>query len=215
MAEPKKPPGKSLGDDSGEMDVIKDIFGSDEPTGGTTDIFASDIFAADPFATAPAEAPEPKPEPNPPAKPPTPAKAAPASAGIKVVTDADLKQLLDKPPAPSPAKPKPAPLPKKAPAPAAPAKPLPAPEPESLEFQAVAEDLLAVGAAKKGAGLEEVAHELEGLEPMGDDFMSIQEMKKLFGNVNAIIEAIPRLCQRIDRLEEALSKAGLLKPGKK
>jgi hypothetical protein len=45
--------------------------------------------------------------------------------------------------------------------------------------------------------------------------MSIEEMKKLFGNVNAMMEAIQRLCQRIDRLEEALSKAGLLKPEKK
>lgn len=222
MEEKKKPLAHGLGDDSGEMDVIKDIFAGDEPTGGTTDIFASDIFAADPFATALEKAPEPKPEPKPQAKPP-----APAPKGIKVVTDADFKQLMDVSPAPSAPQPKPAPPAKPAPAPAAakpkpgpaPAKPAPAPapaaEPESLDFQAVAEDLKAVGAAKKGAGLEQVAHELEDLEPMGDDFMSIKEMKKLFGNVNAIMEAIQRLCQRIDRLEEALAKAGLLKPEKK
>jgi hypothetical protein len=241
MEQKKKPLSHNLGDDSGEMDVIKDIFAGDEPTGGTTDIFASDIFAIDPFAPAPAKAPEPKPEPKPQAKPPAlapaktqpaPAKAAPAPAktqpapkGIKVVTDADFKQLLDVSPAPLPAKPKPAAPAKPAPAPAAakpkpapaPAKPAPAPavEPESLEFQAVAEDLVAVSAAKKGAALEQIAHELEDLEPMGDDFMSIEEMKKLFGNVNAMMEAIQRLCQRIDRLEEALAKAGLLKPEKK
>lgn len=229
MEEKKKPPAHGLGDDSGEMDVIKDIFAGDEPTGGTTDIFASDIFAADPFATALEKAPEPKPEPKPKAKPPAPApaKTQPAPKGIKVVTDADFKQLMDVSPAPSAPQPKPAPPAKPAPAPAAakpkpgpaPAKPAPAPapavEPESLEFQAVAEDLVAVGAAKKGAGLEQVAHELEDLEPMGNDFMSIEEMKKLFGNVNAIMEAIQRLCKRIDRLEEALAKAGLLKPEKK
>ena len=249
MDEKKKKLTHSLGDDSGEMEVIKDIFSSPEPTGGSSDIFASDLFTADPFAPAP------KPE-------PAPVPAQPVKEQIKVVTNEDFQALMqdttspgipapvpappERPPAspplgarvpspapsPRPAPPKPAPAAPPAPAPkrAAPPKPAPVAAPaaktpavspsrveplEDIVLQAVAEDYHAVGAAKKGAALEQVAHELEGLEPMGDDFMSIEEMKKLFGNVNAIMESIPRVCKRLDRLEEALAKAGLLKPEKK
>ena len=260
MDEKKKKLTQSLGDDSGEMEVLKDIFSSPEPDGASADIFSSDLFNVDPFAPAPAPpAPPlgarvptpapPKAEPAAALPPPAPAPAPPVKEQIKVVTNQDFEQLLQdqtspgipapKPqPAPEPAKVAPAkaapPLGERVPSPAPaplPGKvaPKPAPAPakapaatarleeflEDIVLQAVAEDYHAVGAAKKGAALEQVAHELEGLQPMGNDFMSIEEMKKLFGNVNAILESIPRLCKRLDRLEEALAKAGLLGPEKK
>lgn len=210
MAEKKKPSLSGLGDDSGEMEVIKEIFSSEEPTGGTTDIFASDLFAADPFALA--NPPEPKPEPKPTPRPPQTAspQAPSAPSGIKVVTDEDLKQLLTPSPAvPPPAKPQPVPEPKTSPPRA------PAAEPESLDFQPVAEDFVAVGAAKTGPALEEVAQELEGLEPMGDDFMSIAEMKKLFQNVNQLIDTVQKFSRRLDEMEKALFDIGAIKANRK
>jgi hypothetical protein len=241
MDEKKKKLTQSLGDDSGEMDVIKDIFSSPEPDGAGADIFSSDLFKTDPFAPPPAPPLGARvPTPAPPK--PAPAPVQPVKEQIKVVTNQDFEQLLqdqNSPGIPAPAKPAPAkatpPLGARVPTPApapAPAKPAPAkaapplgarpasagspapPKEETLDdmvLQAVAEDYHAVGAAKKGAALAEVAHELEGLEPMRDNFMSIEELKKLFRNTNNLIEAVQNLNRRLEQIEKALTALGALK----
>lgn len=77
-----------------EMDVIKDLFGQQQPEAATVEVFSQDLFS------------EPAPKPQPPAAKPAPAPsppAGPASAlgyqpkaedDIKVVTDQDLVDLF-------------------------------------------------------------------------------------------------------------------------
>lgn len=106
-------------DSSGEMDVIKGIFGKEEPLISTSDsVFSEDLFGgpekkdeaatqADAASTTPPEEPsaspqeEPAPETDEEAskEPDTPFAPEPAQAkagdSIKVVTDDDLRQLFD------------------------------------------------------------------------------------------------------------------------
>jgi len=80
---------------------------------------------------------------------------------------------------------------------------------EELEEKAEVGDMTAVAAGKKGDLLEQTEHLVHQLEPSSEDFMSVDELKKLFNNVNLLIRLMRSLSERIDKMEEDIEKLKL------
>jgi hypothetical protein len=77
---------------------------------------------------------------------------------------------------------------------------------DRLETAAVVGDMTAVAAGKKGSLLEQTESLMSKLEPTGDDFLSVDEMRKLFINVNTLADLVCESAKRIDELEKKLEQ---------
>lgn len=80
---------------------------------------------------------------------------------------------------------------------------------EHLEDVAQVGDFAAVAAAKKGEMLKSAEDKLSELEHAEGDFMNVDELKKLFDNVNLLIQWVKETSERLEKLErkvEALAK---------
>lgn len=77
---------------------------------------------------------------------------------------------------------------------------------EQIETRAQVGEMTSVPTAKKGEALERTAEMLSDLEPAGGDMMSVDELKKLFHNVNILIEWAREAMERLDRLERMIEK---------
>lgn len=77
---------------------------------------------------------------------------------------------------------------------------------EKLEVKAEVGEISSVQAALEKEKLEWTQEQLKKLTKMGDDFMNTLELKKLFQNVNIMIELLKKLNARIDELEKRLEK---------
>ncbi len=86
----------SLGDDSGEMDVIKDVFSSEEPGESSTDVFSQALFKSE-EPEGSQEKPEPVPATEDEKPSPVEEKKEDVSgkSSVHVVTDQDLEQMFD------------------------------------------------------------------------------------------------------------------------
>jgi len=73
---------------------------------------------------------------------------------------------------------------------------------EKIEQNAEVGAFHAVAAGKKGQLLEQTEKLMEQLEPVGDDFMSTDELRKLFNNVNLLMDISRENSERIARLEQ-------------
>ncbi|MFO8057377.1 MAG: hypothetical protein R6V10_08790, partial [bacterium] len=80
---------------------------------------------------------------------------------------------------------------------------------EHLEDMAEVGEFAAVAAAKKGEMLKSAEDKLSELEHAEGDFMNVDELKKLFDNVNLLIQWVKETSERLEKLEkkvEALEK---------
>jgi hypothetical protein len=209
-----------LGDDSGEMDVIKDVFSSPGPGEETADIFSKALFDSGKQAeTEPVE----KKEEEPSKEEPVSAETEPSEEStVHVVTDQDLKGMFEEPakdeqPGQEEAKED---------------KPLPFERPpeesreaaeaaeegsaeeviEEIEERAESGEIKPVEAPRIGPALERIKNQIESLETMGGDFMSTGELKKLFRNVNIMITLIQEVMHQLEVMEKNMIEKGLLKP---
>jgi hypothetical protein len=91
-------------------------------------------------------------------------------------------------------------------------KPEPAPEPsleeekdvEELDLNIETGELKTVAAPKEEEKLEETEASLTQLEKMGGDLLSVAEIKKLFKNMNTMIDLLTLAMVRLDSLEKKL-----------
>jgi len=236
-------------DSSGEMDIIKQAFGTEEPVAGeTADVFSVDLFGGQQDQAGEQEAEQAPPQTDKPGQ-----EQQAESPGVKIVTDDDLKHLFEKsspgsgtPPAP-PARAMASPPAGEQPASAAgdvgpvpeevseigldqavadrPSRPAgegivdsrdevtselsdisPDEVVEQLETRARAGDMTAVGAAKKGEQLKRTEELISKLEPAGEDLMKVEELKKLFRNVDLLINWAKEMTERIERMEQKLDE---------
>jgi len=120
-------------------------------------------------------------------------------------------------PAPAPARKTAEPL-KKAAAPAPAKKPAPA-EPgleeqkgvEELDLNIETGELKSYAAAKEDGQLDETEASLTQLEKMGGDLLSVAEVRKLFRNMNTMIDLLTLAMVRLDAMERKLQEKGFLK----
>jgi hypothetical protein len=64
----------------------------------------------------------------------------------------------------------------------------------------------AVVAGKKGKLLEATRTLIDQLEPAGADLMNVDELKKLFHNVDVLIGLARQLSERLDRIEDRMAE---------
>lgn len=83
---------------------------------------------------------------------------------------------------------------------------------EQIESKAQVGDMTTVAAGMSGDLLKHTAELIQKLDPSGGDFMSVSELKKLFSNVNVLIQLAEESSERLSRLEKELEK--LKKGGK-
>jgi hypothetical protein len=75
---------------------------------------------------------------------------------------------------------------------------------DQLETSAVVGEMTAVAAGKKGELLEKTRDLIGNLEPASGDYMKVEELTKLFNNVNVLIDLAGKLAERLDELEDRL-----------
>ena len=81
---------------------------------------------------------------------------------------------------------------------------------DELESEIEVGELKKVAAPREQGKLDETRRALAQLEKMGEDFMSTDELKKLFQNVNLMIDLLHQAVSRLERLEQKLKEMGLL-----
>jgi len=81
---------------------------------------------------------------------------------------------------------------------------------EDLELEIEAGDFKSVAVAREEEKLAQTQTSMAQLEKMGGDLLSTKEIKKLFQNVNIIIDLLYEMEERIKRLERALKDKGVL-----
>jgi len=81
---------------------------------------------------------------------------------------------------------------------------------EDLEMEIEAGDFKSVAVAPEEEKLAQTQTSMAQLEKMGGDLLSTKEIKKLFQNVNIIIDLLYEMEERIKRLERALKDKGIL-----
>ncbi len=199
MSEKQKKPGAPS-----EQDLIKSALATDLDE-STVDIFGQDLFS----------------ESSPNKEPPVEKKPAESELKPEVVEEIKLSSSghhavsapVAEEEAPAwerPVEEKPKPV--ATPAPKAPPieKPAPAAEvPVNTEFKLEAGEMAAVTAVKEEDKIDQTGEILLQLEKMGDDFLSAAEMKKLFSNVNLMIDLINKALRRLDQLERKLKDKGI------
>ncbi len=79
---------------------------------------------------------------------------------------------------------------------------------DNLEEEARVGDFAAVAAAKKGEMLKATEDKLSALEPAECDFMSVDELRKLFDNVNLLVQWVKETSERIAKLEKKVEELG-------
>lgn len=77
---------------------------------------------------------------------------------------------------------------------------------DQLETRAQVGEMTAVAAGKKGQLLERTRELMSGLEPAGQDMMSVEELRKLFNNVNILVQLAQETAERVDQLEDLVLK---------
>ncbi|HUT55650.1 MAG TPA: hypothetical protein VM658_19830 [bacterium] len=85
---------------------------------------------------------------------------------------------------------------------------------EQIETRAKVGEMTMAPAAKKGDALQKTALALSGLAPIGDDFMSVDELKKLFSNVSILTDWAQEAAERIERIELKLGELAKAKGNK-
>jgi hypothetical protein len=223
-----------IGDDSGEMDVIKDVFTSEGPGESSTDVFSQALFKSKgPEVTKEQAEPEPGPaaEEEKPAPKEEEEEKVSGDSSVHVITDQDLKQMFDESgaepePSEKPEKTEELPWEKEPPTHEALEKEAaeeedqgaPAPEEsleevvEDIEERAKAGEMKPVEAPRVGPALERIKNQIEALETMGGGFMSTSELKKLFRNVNIMITLIQEVMHQLEVMEKSMIEQGLIKP---
>lgn len=229
-----------LGDDSGEMDIIKDVFSADKPEPDSSDVFSKSLFET----TKEPESTDKEPEPETPEKEPVTESSAVTEevekdkaeksddSSVHVVTDQDLKAMFEdgakekagkgkeKEKTETPPRPQ-KPGPRKKPEPEVDEQEitqvsLPASSAEDLvekmEDRAESGEIKPVEAPRKGPALERIKNQIDSLETMGGDFMSTTELKKLFRNVNIMITLIQDVMHQLEVMEKNMIDKGLLDP---
>ena len=168
-----------------EQDLIKKALSIDlEET--TVDIFREDLFGE--------KSREQKPQEKAPLKEPAPQGQEPGEAEQKPTRETPVQE-------PAPQK---APEEEKADA---------VEENLGLELEDIdikAGELQSLAVAREEEKLDQTRKALAQLEKMGEDFMSTEELKKLFQNVNLIIDLLHQAVARLERLEQKLKEMGLL-----
>ena len=168
-----------------EQDLIKKALSINlEET--TVDIFREDLFGE--------KSREPKPQEKAPLKEPAPQEQKPKEAEQKPSWETPVQE-------PAPQK---APEEEKADA---------VEEDLGLELEDIdikAGELQSLAVAREEEKLDQTRKALAQLEKMGEDFMSTEELKKLFQNVNLIIDLLHQAVARLERLEQKLKEMGLL-----
>lgn len=77
---------------------------------------------------------------------------------------------------------------------------------DQLELRAEVGEMTAVAAGKKGQLLERTAVLISSLEPAGEDLMSVAELRKLFKNMDLLIQIIKETNERLSALERRLGE---------
>jgi len=80
-----------------------------------------------------------------------------------------------------------------------------------IEIKLETGELKSFAAAKEPDKLDETEESLTQLEKMTGDFMSITEVKKLFKNMNLMIDMLNEFLVRLERMERKLKEKGILK----
>jgi len=167
-----------------EQDLIKKALSIDlEET--TVDIFREDLFGE--------KTRKQKPQEKAPLKEPAPQEQEPEEAEHKPSWETPVQE----------------PAPRKAPEEEADA----VEENLGLELEDIdikAGELQSLVASREEEKLDQTRKALAQLEKMGEDFMSTEELKKLFQNVNLIIDLLYQAVARLERLEQKLKEMGLL-----
>jgi hypothetical protein len=233
MNEEKKKKGKDfsdLGDDSGEMDVIKDVFSSAGPEDSSSDIFSTALFDAQKQ-----EEPEPAKEEEKPAPveddkgEPTEEEKPAEESSVHVVTDQDLKSMFDEGEGEEvPGKPEhegalpfekaPDDAPEEESAAEDEADEGPVPEKDleevidHIEEEAQSGEIKPVEAGMKETAIDRIKKQIESLETLSGDFMSTKELKKLFQNFNIMIALIQEVMHQLEVVEKKMIEKGLLDP---
>jgi hypothetical protein len=190
-----------------EQELIKSALNSDLDE-SSVDIFAQDLFAPPKPEIKEAAPPEPAPEPLPEGKKPEkkavseeppdqPEKEDRKKAGYEkpAVTG---KKAQDQKPAPCLEDSSPGELREEK-------------NVEELDLNIETGELKSLAASKGEEELDETEESLTQLEKMTDDFMSVNEMKKLYKNMNLMIDMLNLFMVRLDALERKLKAQGVLK----
>jgi len=200
-----------------EQDLIKSALSTDLDE-STVDIFAQDLFAPAEPKKEKAQAPEPKPV----APEPKPAEAE--ELGPSLSRQDEVKpEPAEKIETTEPERVKPELSWEKPPAGqtgeqtrlSASAKSAPTPKPRQksapeMDLKIEAGEFHSVAAVKEEEKVDQTGEILSQLEKMGEDYLSSQEMKKLFQNVNLMIDLINKALVRMEQLERKLKEKGIL-----
>jgi hypothetical protein len=82
---------------------------------------------------------------------------------------------------------------------------------EEMELNIETGELKSLAATKEDEELDETEESLTQLEKMTDDFMSVKEVKKLYKNMNLMIDMLNLFMVRLDAIERRLKKEGIFK----
>jgi hypothetical protein len=82
---------------------------------------------------------------------------------------------------------------------------------EEMDLNIETGELKSLAATKEAEKLDETEESLTQLEKMTDDFMSVKEVKKLYKNMNLMIDMLNLFMVRLDSIERQLKKKGILK----
>ena len=196
-----------------ELDLIKSTMGTDLDE-SSVDIFREDLFgppkeeekeAASEVKPEPVkEAAPPAPEPVKPEPKPKPVKAEPEQIEPppKKIKEPEVKA------APPREEPKPAPAPEE---PGRDSGLSEAQDVDELNINIETGELKTVAASREEEKLDQTEDSLTQLEKMGGDFMSVKEIKKLFSNMNIMIDMLTLAMVRLDKIERQLKEKGILK----
>jgi len=186
-----------------ELELIKSALTSDLDE-SSVDIFAQDLFAAPKPDTKEAPPPEPEPEPE---KKTAPVEEEP----VKPKKEENKKEASEQPELiekrAEPEKPEP----KRSLEDSSPGELKEEKDVEEMDLNIETGELKSLAATKGEEKLDETEESLTQLEKMTDDFMSVNEMKKLYKNMNLMIDMLNLFMVRLDAIERQLKKKGILK----
>ena len=201
-----------------ELELIKSALNSDLDE-SSVDIFAQDLFAAPKPQKKEAPPPEPEPQPEEKAKEaaPTPApeqekRAAPKEKEPEEPKKEEKEKDKHEKPAMTEKKAQPEkPEPKRSLEDSSPGELKEGQDVEEMDLNIETGELKSLAAPKEAEKLDETEESITQLEKMTDDFMSVKEMKKLYKNMNLMIDMLNLFMVRLDAIERQLKKQGILK----
>jgi len=199
-----------------ELELIKSALNSDLDE-SSVDIFAQDLFAAPKPQKKEAPPPGPEPQPEEKAKEPAPApeqekRAAPGEEEPEAPKKEEKqKDKYEKPAMTEKKAEHEKTEPKRSLEDSSPGELKEEKDVEEMDLNIETGELKSLAAAKGEEKLDETEESLTQLEKMTDDFMSVKEMKKLYKNMNLMIDMLNLFMVRLDAIERQLKKQGILK----